>query len=94
MYGAITIACWRRYSVKASLDQRPIVLTTSNGIPRRRYSSVPPMRMLWPLRLAKGVMGGMLARRLRNSVFVRGRRPFGCFHAKRGAESSAGLTRK
>ena len=38
IYGARICACFLRYRMKASLDQRPFTFITSNGTPRRRYS--------------------------------------------------------
>lgn len=80
--------------MNTSLDHLPIDLMTSKGIPRRRYSNVPPIWMLWPLRLGKLAVQEMSVMCLVTSFLDNGRRPFLCFHAKRCAESSAELIRR
>jgi hypothetical protein len=86
------MSCWRRYSVKASLDHLPIDLTTSNGTSRKRYSSVPPMRRLCPLKLGRPAAMAAEDILLRNSALDSGQRlPEGCIRAKRCASSTAGL---
>jgi hypothetical protein len=77
MYGAMMIAWSRRYTRNASLDHRPIVLTTSKGTPCRRSSRVAPIHMPWPW---KHSISSVLHSSLRVSMkasCVRERRPFG-----------------
>lgn len=93
MYGAIILAWSRRYKVKASLDHLPIVLTTSKGTPRRRYSRVPPIRSPWPLRSGRPAADAARDTLFVNSDLDKGRRPFSCFHANKWSSGLAVLMR-
>ena len=64
-YGAKILPCSLRYRVKELEVHRPICFTTSNGIPRSKYSNVEPIRKLWPVR------NGILAFSEANLIFQR-----------------------
>jgi len=68
------MACFLRYKANAFPAQRPWDWMTSKGMPRRRYSSVPPMRRLWPFRLGELILSASLLILLVSSLLLRGRR--------------------
>ena len=85
-------ACWRRYSRKESLDQRPIDFTTSKGTPLNKYSRVAPIQMPWPLMDSMPSCEAARLSLLRNSFLVRGRSPLGCRQANKGWSCGGLLT--
>ena len=68
---------------------------TSKGMPRRRYSSVPPMRRLWPFRLGALMLSASLLILLVSSLLLRGRRlPLECVQVNRCSLGATELIRK
>ena len=68
---------------KASLDHLLMDLTTSKGIPCKRYSNVTPMRIPCPFNDSIPSLVATVLIRLRNLARVSGQRPCGCLHEKR-----------
>jgi len=94
-YGAKIMACLRRYSVNALPAQRPCDWITSKGTPRSRYSKVPPIRRLWPLRFGRLNRFASLLILLVNSFLLRGRRlPLECVQENRCSFGATELMRK
>ena len=83
IYGAITTACFLKYSWNESPAQRPLAFMTLNGMLRRRYSSVDPILILCPcsgLRPAVRTASPTLSR---NLDLVSVRRVFAALYANR-----------
>ena len=72
MYGARICACFLRYRMNASLDQRPFTFMTSKGTPRRRYSRVHPIRIPWPCKGSSPAARAAFANSEMNMDLVRG----------------------
>ena len=84
------VVCWWRYSMKASLVQRPKDFMTSNGIPLSWNSRVPPMWIPCPLRLSSPSIEVILLILSKKTFLVNGCKPFACLYVKRGP-STGGL---
>ena len=83
MYGAMIMACWWRYKVRASLDHQPRDFMTSKGTPCSKNSSIPPIRIPCPLRSISPRAVATVLILSKKVLLVNGQKPLRCLYANR-----------
>ena len=94
MYGAMIWVCFRRYLSKLSPPHQPLALTTSNGTPHNRYSSVEPIRRLCPWKCGSFFLFAASRMVSRNFFFMSGQWVRVKRYAKRCTSGGGSLIRK